>query len=107
MARLPGPPRSRTLTEISPVLAKSPELAGLRAGAWSMRAAKWIPTAISVPLSLASKFRFPATESAPSGDWSNAALLLGKAENLVLLEPFGAIEGLLGKHLIGPNTPGH
>jgi hypothetical protein len=60
---LSAPPRSRTLTEISRLLAKSPELAGLRAGAWSPRAAEWIPTAISAPLSLASKFRFPATET--------------------------------------------
>ena len=51
-------PRSRSLTEISRLLAKSPELAGLRAGAWSPRAAKWILTAISAPLSLALKFRF-------------------------------------------------
>ena len=44
---LPDPPRSRTLTEISRLLAKSPELAGLRGGARSPRAAEWIPTAIS------------------------------------------------------------
>jgi len=55
---LSAPPRSRRLTEISRLLAKSPELAGLRAGAWSLRAAKWIPMAISAPLSLASKFSF-------------------------------------------------
>src|SRR4029077_21030136 len=75
---LPAPPRSRTLTEISRLFAKSPELAGLRAGAWSLRAAKWIPTAISAPLSLASKFRFPATETAPSRERFECAATAGK-----------------------------
>jgi hypothetical protein len=65
-------------TEISRLLAKSPELAGLPAGAWSLRAAKWIPTAISAPLSLASKFRFPATETAPSRERFECAATAGK-----------------------------
>jgi hypothetical protein len=76
---LPAPPRSRRLTEITRLLAKSPELAGLPAGAWSLRAAKWIPTAISAPLSLASKFRFPEPRPRQAESGSNAPLPLGKA----------------------------
>ena len=76
--RLPPPSRSRTLTEISWLLAKSPELGRLRAGAWSPQAAKWIPTAISAPLSLASKFRCPTTETAPSRDWFECGATAGK-----------------------------
>ena len=73
-------PRSPCLTEISPVLAKSPLSASLRAGAWSLRAAKWIPTAICAPLSLASKLRFPATETAPSGDWFECGAIARKGQ---------------------------
>jgi hypothetical protein len=46
------------------------------------------------PLSLASKFRFPETETAPSRDWfERGTLLLGKTENFVLFGPFGGQVG--------------
>ena len=44
----------------------------------AVRAAKWIPTAISARLSLASKFRFPATETAPSRERFECAATAGK-----------------------------
>ena len=84
--RLHPPPRSRSLTEISRLLAKSPELAGLRAGAWSLRAAESDSKGHFGTFVSGLKIPFPGNR-----DRAKQRLVrmrrysLGKAENLVLL----------------------
>src|SRR5262249_2836901 len=60
---LPGPPGSPRIGEISWPRANSPELAGFRAAARSLQYLNGISVPVSVLLSLASKSRFPATET--------------------------------------------
>jgi hypothetical protein len=61
---LSGPPLSPTFAEISRRLANRPQLAGFAARPPSLSALIWIWKAVSPPYSLASKSRFPETETA-------------------------------------------
>ena len=70
------PPRSPLFVEISRLLAKSPELAGLCASALSLQRVKWILGSVSGLLSLASKSRFPATETGVGRDRFESAISL-------------------------------
>jgi hypothetical protein len=56
---LPGPPRSLAQTEISRLVANSPELAGIRARILSLQAVDWISGVVLGPLSLSCKIPFP------------------------------------------------
>ena len=56
---LPAPPRSLAQTEISRLVANSPELAGIRARILSLQAVDWISRAVLAPLSLPRKIAFP------------------------------------------------
>ena len=60
---LPGPPRILGLTEISRFSATSPELAGWFSETWSLQRPARTFEAVWTPLSLPSKFRFPARET--------------------------------------------
>jgi hypothetical protein len=54
----PSPPRSLVQTEISRLVANSPELAGIRV-ILSLQAVDWISRAVLAPLSLPRKIAFP------------------------------------------------
>jgi hypothetical protein len=91
---LPAPPRSCTLTEIFPAFGEDRRIDGLARGRW---------VSVSGEIGSRGKFRhhrlWPQNSvsrqqrqrQAETG--SNAALLLGKVENLVLLAPSGGQVG--------------
>ena len=87
---LPAPPRSLTQTEISRFIANSPELAGIRRRILSLQAGDWVSVAVSAPLSLPAKSRFPAAEtSVGETRFECSGSVRRKAEHLVLPRPLG------------------
>jgi hypothetical protein len=64
---LPAPPRSLAQTEISRLVANSPELAGIRVRILSLQAVDWISRAVLAPLSLPRKIAFPDSGEALAG----------------------------------------